>query len=65
MADAVDLSYVAQLLEGMANLERYGLAYKYCGAGYGGYVLHLFKNAEERAKYDKLMPIEPYIQYRY
>lgn len=63
---AVQMSYRAQLAEGMAPLEPLGhsLAYKYCGGGHGGYALYLFESAEHRARALEnclsLYPVEPY-----
>jgi mevalonate kinase len=42
------------------------LACKYCGGGYGGYALYLFKTTEARDTFvnqeDKAMVIEPYLK---
>jgi mevalonate kinase len=63
LAAAIDASYEAQLGEGMEPLPAFGLAAKYCGAGWGGYAVYLF---ETRAIRDRavekrgLMPVEPY-----
>lgn len=56
-------SYGQQLQEGMDQLPEFGLAHKYCGAGWGGYAVYLF---EDEAKRDAavlsrgLMAVEPY-----
>lgn len=56
-------SYYQQIEEGMDPLPEFGLAYKYCGAGWGGYAVYLF---EDEAKRDAavrsrgLMAVEPY-----
>lgn len=63
---AVQMSYQAQLEEGMAPLPRVGeaLAHKYCGGGHGGYALYLFETPEARsaalAMCRDLYPVEPY-----
>jgi galactokinase/mevalonate kinase-like predicted kinase len=58
LAMAIDLSYKAQLDEGMKGLPNKGeLAKKYCGGGWGGYALYLF---EKRP--NDLLNIEPYIK---
>lgn len=62
----VQMSYQAQLEEGMAPLPELGraLACKYCGGGHGGYALYLFECAEDRAAALQLCrdlyPVEPY-----
>jgi len=65
LADAVEQSYAAQLKEGMEHLAYCGEeARKYCGAGWGGYALYLFRAAEERNGFVKheqrARAIEPY-----
>lgn len=63
---AVQLSYAAQLEEGMKPLPEIGkaLAHKYCGGGHGGYALYLFESREDRDEALRscldLYPIEPY-----
>lgn len=61
LAEAVNISYIAQLEEGMDNLPSFEteLAAKYCGGGWGGYALYLF---EKRPKHKDLIPIEPYLK---
>lgn len=66
LAVGVEMSYQAQLEEGMAPLPTIGraLACKYCGGGHGGYALYLFADAEGRAEAlaacRHLYPVEPY-----
>ena len=49
LAKAVDLSYKIQIEEGMEKLPDFGeIAKKYCGSGFGGYALYLFKTEGER-----------------
>lgn len=65
LASAVQLSYRAQLLEGMEPLSETidCLAMKYCGGGWGGYALYLFANAPGRAAFllhPETVEIEPY-----
>jgi hypothetical protein len=72
LADAIDLSYCAQIREEMKPLvPRLGaLARKYLGSGHGGYALYLYASPEERNKAigdlspyfsnRRLIPIEPY-----
>ena len=63
---AVQMSYRAQLEEGMKPLPEIGraLARKYCGGGHGGYALYLFETQADREaaleSYENLYPIEPY-----
>ena len=64
---AVDLSYKAQLKEGMMELSEIkgSLAKKYLGGGHGGYALYLFPNEKKRDLALKNVPgtvkIEPFI----
>lgn len=63
MADAVVASYQAQRDEGMIQLPNWGIASKYCGAGWGGYAVYMFEDEDQRAKCISekgLMAIEPY-----
>jgi len=68
LARAVDLSYKAQIKEGMKTLPdiKNALAKKYLGGGHGGYALYLFKSQKMRDqanldnKDSKI--IEPYIE---
>jgi hypothetical protein len=72
LAEAIDLSYCAQVREGMEPLvPRLGaLARKYLGSGHGGYALYLYASPEERNKATgerspylssrRPIPIEPY-----
>lgn len=50
LATAVDLSYQAQLGEGMPSLPdaARSIAKKYCGGGWGGYALYLFATDADR-----------------
>jgi hypothetical protein len=60
---AVQLTYERQLREGMERLPEAGLAWKYCGAGHGGYAVYLFESHRERdaAVQEKgFMAVEPY-----
>ena len=59
IGQAVDMSYSAQLDEGMEplpNLE-HSIAKKYCGGGWGGYALYLFEKRDNT----NILPIEPFI----
>lgn len=62
----VRASYVLQILEGMSELPDFNEeSKKYCGGGWGGYALYLFKNESERANFlenPNTMAIEPYIK---
>lgn len=66
LAEAVKLSYTAQLGEGMKPLPAVqdALALKYCGGGWGGYALALFANEVARANFVShhtgAKAIEPY-----
>lgn len=63
LASAIDMSYEAQIGEGMEKLPVLGLAGKYCGAGWGGYAVYLFESTELRdaAVMEKGMaPVEMY-----
>jgi len=65
LAYSIHLSYQCQLNEGMEPLEDLSLARKYCGGGFGGYALYLFKSNDERDCFvDKYngVTIEPYIK---
>jgi len=68
MAEAVSISYKAQLAEGMAKLPLLSkaLACKYLGGGHGGYALYLFADKKNRDKVAKTRSdvkiIEPYIE---
>jgi len=70
LGEAVDLSYQAQLGEGMSELPDAPdcLARKYCGGGWGGYALYLFADSAARdrfvARAANHRPIEPYITIR-
>jgi cytidyltransferase-like protein len=66
LAEGVAASYAVQLAEGMDPLpEATGcLGRKYCGGGFGGYALYLFRTVEGRDKFLSSTPearlIEPY-----
>ena len=61
LAEAVLMSYAAQLGEGMEELSEVpgSVARKYCGGGHGGYALYLFPSREARDAAE-LLPIEPW-----
>lgn len=63
MAIAIEASYTAQRIEGMKELpaQERAIAWKYCGAGHGGYALYLFAQQEDRDR-SGLMAIEPYMR---
>jgi cytidyltransferase-like protein len=68
LCDAVELSYRAQLDEGMAALEFDGpWVWKYCGGGWGGYVVCLFADVVARdafvAREPEALAIEPYCRF--
>ncbi len=62
LVEAVDMSWAAQLREGMEkpNLENSPAAFKYCGSGHGGYVLQLWDAPDDRTG----LLIEPFIMER-
>lgn len=68
LAEAVGMSYEAQLKEGMEPLPEAAdsIARKYCGGGWGGYALYLFNSESARdtfvASSDANRAIEPYLQ---
>lgn len=64
LVEAVLMSYVAQLGEGMAELPAIdgSTAHKYCGGGHGGYALYLFLSREARDAADGVLPIEPWCE---
>ena len=67
LSEAVNLSYDAQLQEGMNPLPEIEgmLARKYCGGGWGGYALYIFKDLTSRKNAlsfnSNLKKIEPWI----
>jgi hypothetical protein len=67
LCGAINMSYEAQLKEGMLKLPeiKKSLAKKYLGGGHGGYALYVFSNRKERdlvlKKIKGTMKIEPYI----
>lgn len=62
----VQFSYDAQLAEGMKPLNSFdSIAFKYCGSGWGGYALYIFKTEQNRDAFvlghpEKALAIEPY-----
>lgn len=69
LAQAVKMSYRAQLKEGMAKLPemKNSLARKYLGGGHGGYALYLFDNTKDRnscAKPKNTKIVEPFLSNR-
>jgi len=64
LAEAILVSYAAQLGEGMAQLPEVpgSVARKYCGGGHGGYALALFPSQEARDA-AALLAIEPWCVY--
>ena len=62
LAEAVLMSYSAQLSEGMNELPEISgsVARKYCGGGHGGYALYLFPSREARDAASDLVAIEPW-----
>lgn len=67
---AVQLSYEAQVQEGMRELPeaRGCIGRKYAGGGWGGYAFYLFENSEDRDAFvcsaSNNRPVEPYITIR-
>lgn len=63
---AINLSYRAQKREGMKDLPNYHeVSKKYCGGGFGGYALYLFKDKEKRDEFltiPNTTEIQPYIR---
>jgi hypothetical protein len=67
LAAAVRTSYKMQLQEGMEVLPEHGeLGKKYCGGGWGGYVLYMFGSEGQRDAFVQgvqgARSVEPYIQ---
>jgi cytidyltransferase-like protein len=66
--EAINLSYKAQIKEGMKELKDFHktVAKKYCGGGWGGYALYVFLNQSDRDEFVNLtkgaIAIEPYIK---
>lgn len=64
LAAAINMSYRAQIAEGMEQLPHGGLAWKYCGAGHGGYAMYLFGSERARRNWIALsehaQAIEPF-----
>lgn len=62
LAEAVMISYSAQLGEGMKELPEIlgSVARKYCGGGHGGYALYLFPSRDARDAIPGLVVVEPY-----
>jgi len=63
LAEGVRLYYGSQIAEGMEPLPPMdgALAMKYCGGGYGGYALYLFRRG---CRPDTVIPVEPYVRDR-
>ncbi len=68
LAEAVRMSYKAQIEEGMDPLKKPDscLACKYCGGGWGGYAVYLFLSRNNRDEFvnahSRAKSIEPYIK---
>jgi hypothetical protein len=63
LCQAVNMSYQLQLEEGMKPLESKGeIAKKYCGGGFGGYALYMFRGEKERDMADGIVNVEPYVR---
>jgi cytidyltransferase-like protein len=69
MVRAVEYSHELQVAEGMNRLAPSGFpgsACKYCGSGWGGYALYLFRQTEHRdqfvADHSDAFAIEPYVR---
>lgn len=66
LAVAMYHSYEVQKEEGMPPLICPGLVAKYCGAGHGGYALHLFSRSVDRDAFvqgcEQALAIEPYLR---
>ncbi len=70
--EAMDLSYQAQLGEGMAPLPDFEgqMGHKYCGSGYGGYAVYMFETPHARdtwqqralARHEEALAIEPFMR---
>jgi hypothetical protein len=64
--NAINLSYRIQKEEGMKQLpDIYEQSKKYCGGGFGGYAVYLFKNKEDKEKFLKIrntLDVQPYIK---
>ncbi len=65
LCEAANLSYRAQLGEGMQGLPSHAeAAKKYCGGGWGGYALFMFKDEEKRNEFlkrENTLKIEPFM----
>ncbi len=68
LVEAVRMSYSAQIDEGMTSLpaSEKGLAWKYCGGGWGGYAVYIFPSVTDRDEFVHAQPqarvIEPFIK---
>jgi hypothetical protein len=64
LSDAISLSYLTQLEEGMDTLPNPEgcIGRKYCGSGHGGYALYLFGVSQDRDAFvqEGALAIEPY-----
>ncbi len=67
IADAIHMTYLAQLGEGMKELPEAGMARKYCGSGHGGYAVYLFPSGADRDLWvgatNEARSIEPYTRW--
>jgi cytidyltransferase-like protein len=68
IAEGIQMSYLAQINEGMQKLkpQENALAFKYCGGGWGGYALYLFNSEEHRNDFvsqsETNLVIEPFLR---
>ncbi len=61
ICESVNVSYKAQIKEGMKKLPQFGeIAKKYCGGGFGGYAIYMFKEKKDIA--ENLLKINPFIK---
>lgn len=62
LAEAIMISYSAQLDEGMEELPEVSgsMARKYCGGGHGGYAVYLFPSRDARDASTDLLAVEPW-----
>ena len=71
IAKSINMSYAAQIGEGMEPLEEFekAIAKKYCGGGWGGYCLYLFSRESDRDAFVSLessnLAIEPFIENKF
>lgn len=66
LAEAINLSYEVQIKEGMERCPKFNeIGKKYCGGGFGGYVLYLFETESDRNIFlqnKDTLKIEPYMK---